>query len=185
MEGHKASRGGDNGRPITSCDSAHFYFWPFRPEGDSPDAIVNFLEADICADIDVRDVAPLMVPPDATVGADVAPREAVRVLKRCQFIRHLPEGGFIAGGGCTHVERLVRPFWCGLPCSMNSGRMPRRTHRADNWDSRARVLVANGTPLSVRMRCGRPNPLDTRVETGLAFYTRVEGTAWHASRKRL
>jgi hypothetical protein len=29
-------------------------------------------------------------------------------------------------------------------------------HHADNWDSRARVLVANGTPWSVRMRCGKP-----------------------------
>src|SRR6266550_6461325 len=28
--------------------------------------------------------------------------------------------------------------------SMSSGRTPRRTHHADNWDSRARVLVANG-----------------------------------------
>jgi hypothetical protein len=46
--------------------------------------------------------------------------------------------------------------------------MPRLTHHADNWESRARVLVAHGTPLSVRIRLGRPNSLNTRVKTGLA-----------------
>lgn len=34
---------------------------------------------------------------------------------------------------------------------MNSGRMPRRTHHAESRDRRARVWVAKGTPLSVRM----------------------------------
>jgi hypothetical protein len=50
-----------------------------------------------------------MVPPDAAIGADVAHLDAVTGLQRWQFSRHLPGGGFIAGGGCTHVERLVRP----------------------------------------------------------------------------
>ncbi len=45
--------------------------------------------------------------------------------------------------------------------------------------------VANGTPWSVRMRCGRPHSLHTRVKTGLASCTRGEERAWHASRKRL
>src|SRR2546430_8959830 len=49
-----------------------------------------------------------MVPTDATVGADVAHLEAVRVLKRWKFMRQRPRGGVIAGGGCAHVERLVR-----------------------------------------------------------------------------
>jgi hypothetical protein len=44
------------------------------------------------------------------MGADVAHREAVRILKRWQFVGHLPEGGFIAGGGGAPVERLVRPL---------------------------------------------------------------------------
>ena len=68
---------------------------------------------------------------------------------------------------------------------MNSGKMPRRTHHADNWDSRARVLVANGTPLSVRIRRGRPNSLNTRMNTGLASATLVDDRAWQLRRKRL
>src|SRR5262245_20650507 len=51
-----------------------------------------------------------MVPTDATVGADVAYLEAVRVLKRWKFSRQLPGGGFIAGGGGAHVKRLMRPL---------------------------------------------------------------------------
>ena len=35
--------------------------------------------------------------------------------------------------------------------------MPSRIHQADSDDSRASETVANGTPLSVRMRSGRPN----------------------------
>lgn len=32
MEGQKTSRGGDNGWPLTSCDSAHFYFLAIHDE---------------------------------------------------------------------------------------------------------------------------------------------------------
>jgi hypothetical protein len=77
-------------------------------EVHSPDPIVNFLKANIFADADVCNVAPLMVPTDATIGAALAYLEAVRVLKRWQFSRHLPRGGVIAGGGCAPVERLMR-----------------------------------------------------------------------------
>jgi hypothetical protein len=55
-----------------------------------------------------------MVPPDAPIGADVAHLEAVRGLKRWKFMRHLPGGGCIAGGGGTPVERLVRPLMVEL-----------------------------------------------------------------------
>src|SRR5918996_4406220 len=48
-----------------------------------------------------------MVPPDAPMGADVAPREAVRVLEGWRLGGPLPGGGCIAGGGWTPVERLV------------------------------------------------------------------------------
>jgi hypothetical protein len=55
-----------------------------------------------------------MVPPNATIGTDVAHPEAVGVLERWQFRRHLPGGGFIAGGGVTHVERLAWTFMVEL-----------------------------------------------------------------------
>jgi hypothetical protein len=45
---------------------------------------------------------------DATVGADVAHREAVRGRKRGQCLRPRPGGGGLAGGGCAPVERLGR-----------------------------------------------------------------------------
>ena len=54
---------------------------------------------------------------------------------------------------------------------------PEPTHQADNWDSRPRVLVAKGTPLSVRMRCGKPNSWNKRRKTGLASATEVERSA--------
>ena len=129
----------------------------------------------------------------------------------------------IAGGGGTHIERLVRPlmvelcaevgellllgaqggtgrvvsafrvrcrrswrpFWCGLPGSMHSGRRPRRTHQAESCERRPRVWVANGAPLSGRIRRGRPNPLNTRVNTGVAAATLVDDRAWQLSSKRL
>src|ERR671923_1615232 len=50
-----------------------------------------------------------MMPPEAPVGADVAHLEAVGILERGQFSGHGTWGGCIAGGGCAHVERLMRP----------------------------------------------------------------------------
>src|SRR5262245_18509382 len=50
-----------------------------------------------------------MVPPDATVSADIAHLEAVRVLERGQFGGHLPGGGLVAGSGGAQVEHLMRP----------------------------------------------------------------------------
>ena len=112
-----------------------------------------------------------MVPTDTPVSTDVAHLEAAGVLEWWQLVGHFPWGGFIAGSGGVHVECLVRTLMIEL--------------FTDNWDSRARVLVANGTPLSVRMRCGRPNSLKTCVKTCLASCTRVEERASHPSRKRL
>jgi hypothetical protein len=79
-----------------------------RAEVDIPDAIVDLLEADIFANAGVRDVDPLVVPPDAPVSTHIAHLEAVGVLERWQLVGHLPWGGFIAGGGGVHVECLVR-----------------------------------------------------------------------------
>jgi hypothetical protein len=150
-----------------------------------------------------------MVPPDATIGADVAHLEAVRVLERWQFVGHLPDGGFIAGGGCTHIEPLVRPLAVELLAQALTlellstpsaggraggfrlhGAMPAcmaaillgcagleafgEDPQAERWESRPRVLVAQGTPWSVRRRWGNPNALNRRVNPGLASATRVE-----------
>ena len=55
--------------------------------------------------------------------------------------------------------------------------MPRRTHHADNVDRRAKVFVANGTPLSVRIRFGSPYSWNNRVKIGLAPALAVDGSA--------
>jgi hypothetical protein len=51
-------------------------------EVDIPDSIVDFLEADIFSNANMRDVDLLMVPPDAPIGTDVAHLEAVGVVER-------------------------------------------------------------------------------------------------------
>jgi hypothetical protein len=77
-------------------------------EVDVPHAIVDVLEADICPGTGDGDVDPWIVPPYATIGADVAHLEAVGRLERWQLVGHLPWGGFISGGGCVPVKRLMR-----------------------------------------------------------------------------
>ena len=77
--------------------------------------------------------------------------------------------------------RSWRPFCCGFPGSMSSGITPRRTHHAESCDSRASVLVANGTPLSVRILVGSPYSLKIRVKIGFASSTLVELNAWQPS----
>jgi hypothetical protein len=83
--------------------------------------LVNFLETDIFANATMGNIDPLMVPPDAPIGADVAHLEAVRVFDRWLFVGHLPGGGFIAGGGGAHVEHLVRPL-AGVMANPASGK---------------------------------------------------------------
>ena len=58
-------------------------------------------------------------------------------------------------------------------------------YQADRLESLASVLVANGTPLSVRMRFGNPNSLNSRVNTGFASFTAVVSSPWQPSRYRL
>jgi hypothetical protein len=60
--------------------------------------------------------------------------------------------------------------------------MPRRTHQAESVDNRANVVVANGTPLSVRIRFGRPYSWNRRVKIGFASTTFVELRAWQPKR---
>jgi hypothetical protein len=63
--------------------------------------------------------------------------------------------------------------------------MPSRTHHAESCDRLASVVVAIGTPWSVRMRVGKPTSLNRRTNTGVAACTRVDDHAWPPSRKRL
>ena len=84
-------------------------------------------------------------------------------------------GGRVASALSVRCMRSWRPFCCGLPGSISCGMTPSRTHHADSLDSRASVLVANGTPLSVRMYCGRPYSWNRRWNTGFAPATVVSG----------
>jgi hypothetical protein len=65
-------------------------------EGDIPDAIIDFFEADIGSDADVGDVDPVMVPPNAAIGPDVAPLEAVRICQRRELSGPLTRRDLIA-----------------------------------------------------------------------------------------
>lgn len=49
--------------------------------------------------------------------------------------------------GAMHA--LVSAVLLGF-ARLDSGKTPSRTHQADSWDNLPRVLVAKGTPLSVR-----------------------------------
>jgi hypothetical protein len=77
-------------------------------DGAMPDAISEVLATDICSSAGGGDVAPVTVPPEATSGPDVAPLEAVGVLKRWRCGGPGAWGGFIAGRGWAPVERLLR-----------------------------------------------------------------------------
>src|SRR5262245_34970581 len=76
---------------------------------DIPDASIDFLATDIVPDAGGGHVDPLMVPPDAPVGAGVAHLEAVGIRERWQCLGPGAWGGVIAGSGCVPVERLMRP----------------------------------------------------------------------------
>src|ERR1044072_4079283 len=87
--------------------------------------------------------------------------------------------GFVAGGHVVFAfnVRCIRsccPFCCGLPGSINSGRMPNLIHQTDSCDSLPKAVEANGVPLSDRIAFGRPYFLNRRVNTSLAPKVSVE-----------
>ena len=72
-------------------------------------------------------------------------------------MRQLAAGGRVASAFKVRCILSCLPFCCGLPGSISSGIMPRRINQAERVERRARETVAKGTPLSVRIRCGKPN----------------------------
>ena len=72
-----------------------------------PEALGTLLEAAICPGAGGGDVDPLLVPPAAPVGTDVAPLDAVRLVQRRECGRHLPRRGLIACGGRVQREGVV------------------------------------------------------------------------------
>src|SRR5213083_1088177 len=75
-----------------------------------PEAVIDLLQAHVFADADRGDVDPPAVPPNATVGADVADFEAIGILERWQPVGHRSRRGRVAGRRRLLVERLVRPL---------------------------------------------------------------------------
>src|SRR5215468_3521823 len=81
-----------------------------RPEVHVPDPVVDFLEANVLADTHDRDAHPTAVPPNATVGTDVADFEAIRVLKWRDPVGHGARRRRVARRRCRLVQGLVRPL---------------------------------------------------------------------------
>jgi hypothetical protein len=80
------------------------------------------------------------------------------------------------------MHAFVSAVLLRVPGSISSGRVPRRTHHADSLDKRANVVVANGSPLSERVRFGSPYSLNSRVKIGFASATAVDLNAWQPRR---
>jgi hypothetical protein len=91
--------------------------------------------------------------------------------------------GWRACGFC--LQRAMPAFMAAVLLGFTRRDALGEDPQAESRESRPRVLVAKGTPWSVRMRLGKPNALNRRVNTGWASATRVEERAWHPSRKRL
>lgn len=67
---------------------------------------------------------------------------------------------------------------------MSSGRMPSFIHQKLSPESRQSAVAAQGAPLSVRMRWGRPYSWKLRVNTSLEAVVLGCAKAWHARRER-
>ena len=77
------------------------------------------------------------------------------------------------------------PFCWEDEGAISSGRIPSRIHQTDNVDKRPSAVVANGTPLSVRMISGKPYTWKRRRKMGRAPAISVESKPWQTSRYRL
>ena len=91
------------------------------------------------------------------------------------------------GGGLLSVRciRSCRPFCCGLPGSILSGRIPNLIHHTASPVSPLSPLLPNGAPLSVRLRSGNPYSRNAASITGLLCSPSAAFTDWHRSRYRL
>ena len=82
-----------------------------RPEVDIPDPVVDLLQPDVLTDADGGHVDPAAVPPNATVGADVADFEAIGILERRDLRGYRPNRPGVARRRRLLIERLVGAFY--------------------------------------------------------------------------
>ena len=89
-----------------------------RPSGSGPTSTVQTPAAMASrppeAPAQVVETLPLTVPPDATMGTDVVPLEAVGRLERWRFVGPGAWGGVRACRGGAPVERLLRTLMVAL-----------------------------------------------------------------------
>ena len=78
--------------------------------------------------------------------------------------------------------RSCRPFCSGCPGSMRSGWIPSFIHQTDSSLSPPMPAVANGGPLSERMRNGRPYSRNARSKWTFACAVSGRSTDSHLSR---
>ncbi len=81
-----------------------------RAKVDGPDPLIDFLQAHVCVRRDRGDIDPVVIPPNAPVGADVADLEAIGILQGRERLGHRPWGGRIDRGGRLEIERFMRAF---------------------------------------------------------------------------
>lgn len=179
-----------------------------------PEAIAGFLEPDVFLAEDVADIDPVVMPPDPAILAHAPDFLVRRILEGQQLIGERPRRGLVDRRRWTLAQRLVRPLLVErVPEAIEGGRSLRlrlqgamhafvpailfRVARLDELrpdpqaqpphaqgESRPSAIVANGTPLSVRMRTGRPNSRNARSKKGLVSLVLTDRSARHASRKR-
>jgi hypothetical protein len=97
----------------------------------------------------------------------------------------IPGGGRVASSARVLCMRSWRPFCSGCPGSMRSGVIPSCTHQTASLDRPPTARVANGGPLSVRMRAASPNSVKARSKCTRTCASSVMRKPSHLSRNRL
>jgi len=91
--------------------------------------------------------------------------------------------GKLAAGGVAvswlrvRCTRSCRPFCCGLPATIRSGRMPSLIHHTASRDSPPTPADAKGGPLSERIASGKPCSLKAAAKIGRTFSSSGRATA--------
>src|SRR5215469_9286951 len=103
--------------------------------------------------------------------------------KRACCCKLLMPGGRVVSVLRVRCMRSRRPFCCGWPGLMRSMAMPRRSHQTESLERLNRAFgLANGTPLSERIACGRPRSRKSCSKAVKAGASRTEVSASHIRR---
>ena len=108
--------------------------------------------------------------------------DAPELTEAVELLAQAARRGCAVSRRSIRCSRSSRPFCCGLPGAMRSGRTPALITLTASRDNPPAPVEANGGPLSERSRTGRPYSRNAASSTGQTCSVSSRPSTWQRNR---